>query len=500
MKYDYLIVGGGLSGLVCGIILAKEQKKVIILEQHNKPGGYLHSFYRHSHQFETGFHFVPMLRDDQILSMYWKYLGILDKLELVPYNKKHFQTLIFPHEKIDLPIGIEDLFNLLCETFPDEAQIIKRFILKIEEISRCFSFFNKNHTGNYKNEYESFQIITSDFLDSLKPSIKLKSVLFAHSFLYGLPPKETPLGIYSIFFNALYASLYDIKGGGDALCSALVTSLKECGGDILYNKKVSFIKTKDNKIIGAETEDKSFYYTENIIYSPNPQNVFQLFDVDVFRKKYINKINTMENTYSHFGAYIITKADMSKYHYDLFYLPSYDIDSLFSNPVSKFPNEYFLYVTIPTTRIGMSKGKHIIEAIALDNWENYYRWKESKTGKRPYDYYIFKEKILSKLIEKLKELIPELINAIIYKEASTPLTNNHFTLSPKGSMFGIKHNINQMISPISPKTSLQGFYLTGQSLIIPGILGVTITSFITCSVILGKKYLFDRICSEILKQ
>jgi all-trans-retinol 13,14-reductase len=54
-----------------------------------------------------------------------------------------------------------------------------------------------------------------------------------------------------------------------------------------------------------------------------------------------------------------------------------------------------------------------------------------------------------------------------------------------------------MRAPIRARTKLDGFYFTGQSLIFPGIVGVTITSFVTCADILGQKYLFDRIDSEI---
>ena len=38
MKYDVVIIGSGLGGLVCGSLLAREGKKVLVLERQAQPG------------------------------------------------------------------------------------------------------------------------------------------------------------------------------------------------------------------------------------------------------------------------------------------------------------------------------------------------------------------------------------------------------------------------------------------------------------------------------
>jgi len=39
MKNDIIVIGAGLGGLVSGAKLAKEGKKVLLIEQHTIPGG-----------------------------------------------------------------------------------------------------------------------------------------------------------------------------------------------------------------------------------------------------------------------------------------------------------------------------------------------------------------------------------------------------------------------------------------------------------------------------
>ena len=496
-KYDFVIIGSGLGGLCAAIILAKENKKVLVLEQHFKPGGYLHSFKRHGWQFETGFHFSPELGSSQILQMYWQYLGVLDKIELVPYNREHFHSLRFPDFHLDLHSGIDSLQELLNKTFPDEKKAIDLFLKKITELKRYFVYFNRDHIGDLDKEHASFEVSVMDFLNSIGASEKLKAVLLAHSYLYGVPPSETPLGTHAIFFNALYSSTTDIKGGGDALCNALVESLKENGGEIAFRKKVVNIKTENKKIRGVVTEDEDYYECDSIIFSANPKLAFSMFDENPFRSAYTNRIMEMENTSSHFGGYIATSADLSHYKHDVLYFPSYNIDDIYNNPASALPKDSFMYFTVPTARLGRTPdGKDLIETISVDTYNNYQQWSDSKFGKRPQEYKDFKAKIQENVMRQLELHIPEIAGKVDFVDSSTPLTNEHFTNSPQGSIFGIKHNMEQMRAPIRAKTKLDGGYYTGQSLIFPGSVGVTITSFVTCSDILGQQYLFDKIDKE----
>ena len=53
-----VIIGSGLGGLTCGVVLAKNGYKVTVLEQGNQVGGCLQCFTRHGAKFETGMHFV----------------------------------------------------------------------------------------------------------------------------------------------------------------------------------------------------------------------------------------------------------------------------------------------------------------------------------------------------------------------------------------------------------------------------------------------------------
>lgn len=57
-EYDVIIIGSGISGLTCACILGKLGKKVLVLEQHDRPGGCLHTFNEGGFKFYSGNHYL----------------------------------------------------------------------------------------------------------------------------------------------------------------------------------------------------------------------------------------------------------------------------------------------------------------------------------------------------------------------------------------------------------------------------------------------------------
>jgi all-trans-retinol 13,14-reductase len=61
-------------------------------------------------------------------------------------------------------------------------------------------------------------------------------------------------------------------------------------------------------------------------------------------------------------------------------------------------------------------------------------------------------------------------------------------------MYGYVKDVNNPLhSFVSPRTKIKNLLFTGQSLNMHGILGVTIGAIITCSELVGKDYLLEKI-------
>ena len=102
-------------------------------------------------------------------------------------------------------------------------------------------------------------------------------------------------------------------------------------------------------------------------------------------------------------------------------------------------------------------------------------------------YRTFKSEMSRRIIHHLETSCPEFQGCLTEVDCATPLTLKRFTNSPVGSLYGVKHKIDQ-VNPI-PVTRIKGLFLAGQSITAPGILGTMISGFLACGNIIGHEKL-----------
>jgi len=99
-------------------------------------------------------------------------------------------------------------------------------------------------------------------------------------------------------------------------------------------------------------------------------------------------------------------------------------------------------------------------------------------------------------LQEIEIKFPSIRNCIKSIHCSTPLSYRDFIGGHQGNMYGYeKDSNNSMITFIASKTKLDNLLLTGQSINMHGVLGVTIGAVVTCSEIVGKEYLVNKINS-----
>ena len=122
------------------------------------------------------------------------------------------------------------------------------------------------------------------------------------------------------------------------------------------------------------------------------------------------------------------------------------------------------------------------------------KWEHTLTGNRGEDYLAFKEEKAQILLNAVERQFPDIRSKIMAYYTSTPLTWRDYTGTRAGSAYGVLKDYNRPLeSLIMPRTHIPNLYLTGQNNIVHGILGVTITSVVTCSEIIDGNYLVQKI-------
>jgi all-trans-retinol 13,14-reductase len=200
----------------------------------------------------------------------------------------------------------------------------------------------------------------------------------------------------------------------------------------------------------------------------------------------------LENTNSNFTLYVVFKENAFEYlnHNEYFYKK----DDVWINPENTgkdWPNNFLLITPASAQDQQYADCATIMAYMNIDDVK---QWKHTSVEKRGEDYQQFKQEKTEQLLDLVEQRFPGFRNSIKKVYSSSPLTYRDYTGTVDGSLYGILKDCNEPLKTlISARTKIPNLFLTGQNIILHGVLGVTIGSVTTCSELVGLKYLVDQI-------
>ncbi len=492
--FDLVVVGSGLGGLSSALLLAKEGFKVAVLEQHSRPGGCLHRFFRKRVPFETGFHYLGGVGQDGTLARYWRYLGIHHRLDYQPLDPDGFDVLRFPEHTFSVPNGWDRLVPRLLETFPGERAAILRYAEVCQDICRSSPAYSfqppKMELGDYSD------VALGPFVDSLTSNRRLKAVLCAQGMLYGTPPAETPLEVHALVIDSMLQGASGIRGGGDALAKVMVEEIRAHGGMVRTRTKVTSLQMENGRVTAAVTEKGEVLRGRCFISNAHPKLTLSLLPPGAVRPAYANRVESLREGIACIGGYFTTEDRSVLRHHNIYDLPSEDIDGMYRTGLygEGRHGRKGLFLSFPCDRDAEAAGPRVVLALGLMDYEDVERFAGSSTGKRGEEYGAFKEAQGQELQQHVERLLPELAGKLKQVEVSTPLTQRDYTGAPRGAIYGVSHAMDQWGKyALQPRTRIENLYLTGQNVLLPGVVGVTVSAFVTCGFLIGFDHLFKRV-------
>ena len=253
MKYNTIIIGGGLAGLTAGATLSKFGKKVLLLEQHYKPGGCATTFKRGDFIIEVGLHEMSGLAEGGTLKRIFKMLDV-DKhvqFEKVP----EFYGVLSDNEDFVFPHGFDKATKALVSKYPDEKKAIKKFMKLIAGIRKEAHSLPRNPLVSkliyplmpllYPNLVTATRHTVGSWLDKHIRNEDLKLDLTAHIAYWGDDPYTLSMFYFGLPFSGFIESGgHFIKGGSQKLSDHLAAYIEKHGGTVLLGKKVEKIITE----------------------------------------------------------------------------------------------------------------------------------------------------------------------------------------------------------------------------------------------------------------
>ncbi len=482
-NFDVVIIGSGLGGLFTGALLAKNGKKVCVLEKNPIIGGNLQVFKRKGCTFSIGMHYAGSLDKGQVLYKIFRYLGIYKDLDIQKLDEECFDKIYIKDREYCFAMGLENFTQKLISDFPGEKEAIETYAEKLKEVWDSSDLINlRSMAPSMLPELKTFKENAWEYLQSLTQNKELRNVLAATNPLYVGHREKTSMFVHSNINYFFIQSAWRIAEQGANIADLLQNIITEAGGSVLAGQEVTKLNFDGPEITSATTAKGDLFYGDQFISDIHPVPLFKMIEPGKFRKAYMNRISDLENTMASFTMYVVLKKKTIKHiNANVYYYNTDDVwDYEYTHET--WPKGYMLYTTEDINNKGYAES---VEVITMMNYNDVKKWENTTVQKRGADYVAFKKEHEKKLLQLIYKKFPEMESAIDYIESATPLTYRDYHNMPEGSLYGIIKDCNNPLETIiSPRTRVPNLLLTGQNINLHGILGVIISGFQTCASII----------------
>jgi all-trans-retinol 13,14-reductase len=478
--YDVIIVGAGGGGLAAATRLSLAGKKVLLIEQHSKVGGYMSSFERGDYTFEVSLHAINGL-DPQKGSLVplLKNLRIYDKIK--PTRLDPMYKAFYDGFSMVVPADAEEYRDMLIKKFPHEEEGIDGFYGAIGHLLTVMDAHSLITNGEYisgiwkiiSNPRAMVTVIScanltmGEFLDKFFTDKALLCVMASYTGMLG----DGPENIAGMVFAGMWAAYhqngcYYLEGGSQSISNALEEVTRQNGGEILLSTRVTKILIEDGRAAGVMTSDGKTFRSRYVISNANaPDTFFKLVGREYLPREYLEDLGKMAVGGASFTVYMGVDKDYREYFpgntHTLIVMPSLDAEENF-RPMREGDITRVMFGIANYTKTdpkNAPEGKNVICLVTLMpyDWNN--GWKE-KEG--PGRYAELKKDVAMKLIKRAEEYLPGLSSHIEELEVGTPRTNEHYTSNTKGSIYGWAHTAEQsMQNRLPQETPIENLLLAG---------------------------------------
>ena len=409
--------------------------------------------------YDTGLRYVGGLAQGGAMHKAFAELGLLD----LPWQRmdEDFDHVIIGGRHFAFHQGYEAFVEGLAKDFPHQREALQSYVQRLQNITA-----------------EDMDVCAYDYLQETFSDELLLNVVSAAAMKTELRKESLPLFNFAHTCSSFIESSWRLKGDGNVLVRKLIGTIEETGGEVRTNSKVVRLTETDGRISSAICADGQTYEAEYFISDIHPAVLCDLLEgCPSVRKAFRRRMTFGENTCGMFTAQLSIKSESLRYFAHNVFV--YDKPNVWTMTEENDPVKgVMISARVPEDG---SDNLRQIDLLTPMPWHECQAWAETKVGRRGEDYKAFCQQKTKECIRLAEQYIPGLGGMVEQCYTSTPLTYRDYLGSPEGGAFGMRKDCRcSMLSFHSVSTPLPNLLLTGQSIILPGIEGVTMTAFETC--------------------
>lgn len=490
-RYDAVIIGAGLGGLSTAALLAKAGKSVLLVERHDRPGGYAHGFRRRNYHFDSGVHLVSGCgaqgyANGSTIYKICSSLGIDADAIFLPLSS--YAQVVFPELELVLHSGEEAFITEMGLHFPEERDNLLRLLrlcktlaeeaLLAEETLKQSRHTRKPPTQTLAHLFRYRRTTLAEALDEFLVAPGLKSACASLWPYLGLPPSQLSFLYWaSMMAGYTYEGAYYCRGSFQNYANRLAQAIEEYNGEVLLNASVRRICVENGKAVGIVLENGQRIQAQTVVSNVDAHQTAELLiGREHWPVGFGNHLEKLSSTLSIFASYIATDLPLTAAaHHESFFYTSFDHEAAHAATLNGEPNWFSVTLPSLTDPSIAPPGHHVLLLTTLCPFDIGQSWRQAKSG------------FQKMLLEKAEQFFPGLNQHLLHIESGSPRTLERYTLNHKGAAYGFAPTPDQ-IGPNRPDVRgvLPGLYHTGHwTRPGGGVAGVSISAQLAAQAILN---------------
>jgi phytoene dehydrogenase-like protein len=476
--FDVVIIGSGLGGLSCAAAFARQRFKPLVLEQHDRPGGYATSFKRPGgFEFDVSLHSTSVGERNGVHNLISGFPEITD-IEFLPHPCLY--RVLFPGHDIRVPQrDLKGYINLLARYFPDEREGIEEIFGDMQgsasDIGRLMASRATVDMSRLPSDFPHlFRCSSKTWGQMVSDRVrapKLRAIISSLWWYYGLPPSRLVGSYYAMpTIGYLTDGGYYPRGRSQKISNALVKFIEDRGGKVLLKTRVEKILVKDHAAYGVVTADGREFRGKVIVSNASPPNTFRkMVGEEDSLTEYLDGMDRFSISLSSFQVFLGLKQDLvGKFGIpdsEIFVEEGYDADSAYQAALSADVENGGFVVTLydNVDKKYSPPGKNTLNVMVLQGYEHWQKYESDYFKGNKTAYRKEKERMADILISKAEQrLLPGLSKVVEVKEIGTPLTNVRYTGNNRGAVYGWDQTLdNSGMRRLPHNTPIRNLYLSG---------------------------------------